>query len=372
MERKWIMFRKPFIQLVTVLLITCAATIGCFAQNYERTGWKARLSTLAHGVSGSVEILDADTLRIESFNYDGGGSGVYLSLAPEDTEASFLTGLPVGPLLSGTIYVGDTLIVDLPPGLTLDDYNAVSVWSIDSAVNFGSGTFGSVVRYGVTFDATWSATTHVHFPPNPHFSGLIGGTHNDDVVIWQLGDTASAGIERMAESGVKSPLDSEINAATGEGNAYSLISGSGIGRSPGSVSTTFEMNSSHPLATVVSMIAPSPDWFVGVSGSRLFQDGHWLGEVVIELDPYDAGTDSGIDFTSPNDDTNPSDPITILTAFPFEDNVRLGTFTFRLVCPSPPTGDLNGDCRVDFSDVALLLSNWMLDCNLTPTDPACP
>lgn len=363
---------KYFFRFLPIPAIIFAFTSGSFAQNYERTEWKAQLSTLSHDVSGVVEIIDADTLRIENFNYDGGGPGVYFYLAPENTYESFLTGLPIGPLLTGTVRTNDTLTIDLPDGLTIDGYNAISVWCIDFSVNFGSGTFGSVVRYEVTFDATWSAPTHLHFPPNPHFSGLIGSTHNDNVSFWQLDDLASEGIERMAEIGRKSPLSTEIETATRAGNAYSLISGSGIGRSPSAVSTTFEMNSSHPLVTLVSMIAPSPDWFVGVSGLRLFQDGRWLGEVVVTLDPYDAGTDGGVNFTSSDIDTVPPEPISLITGFPFEDNVPLGTFTFRLVCPNPPAGDLNGDCRVDFSDFALMASNWMLDCNLTPTHPACP
>ncbi|MBL7188922.1 MAG: DM13 domain-containing protein [Phycisphaerae bacterium] len=94
--------------------ITSDLSVECnVVHDYKRTGWKARLSTLAHGVSGVVEILDADTLLIESFNYDGGGSEVSLYLAPENTDASLLTGLPIGSLPTGNIYVDDTLIVDL-------------------------------------------------------------------------------------------------------------------------------------------------------------------------------------------------------------------------------------------------------------------
>ena len=33
--------------------------------------------------------------------------------------------------------------------------------------------------YAVSFNATWSATTHPDgFPPNPHFSSLAGATHS--------------------------------------------------------------------------------------------------------------------------------------------------------------------------------------------------
>ena len=37
-------------------------------------------------------------------------------------------------------------------------------------------------EYTVTFDAAWSAATHPEdFPGKPHFSGLIGATHNGDL-----------------------------------------------------------------------------------------------------------------------------------------------------------------------------------------------
>lgn len=158
----------------------------------------------------------------------------------------------------------------------------------------------SVVQYEAIFDATWSEQTHPKdFPPNPHFSGLIGGTHNDQVAFWKEGELATPGIRLMAEAGSKSPLDSEIQAAISAGTAYSLISGGGIGHSPGVVSVEFEISETHPLVALVSMIAPSPDWFVGVSGVSLRENEAWRQEVVVNLDPYDAGTDSGTTYLGP-------------------------------------------------------------------------
>jgi hypothetical protein len=34
-------------------------------------------------------------------------------------------------------------------------------------------------------------------------------------------------------------------------------------------------------------------------------------------------------------------------------------------------GDLNNDCKVDFSDLAIMASHWLIDCDLNPSDPAC-
>jgi hypothetical protein len=59
-------------------------------------------------------------------------------------------------------------------------------------------------RYRLTFNATWSAQTHPNdFPPSPHFSGLIGMTHNTNAVLFTEGETASDGIKNMAERGIK-------------------------------------------------------------------------------------------------------------------------------------------------------------------------
>jgi len=191
----------------------------------------------------------------------------------------------------------------------------------------------ATAEYRVTFEASWSRETHPNmFPPNPHFSGLIGATHQQDVRFWQEGSLASNGMEAMAERGSKTPLDREIDQAISEGRAETLLSGGGIDRSPGSVSLDFSISVQHPFVTLVSMVAPSPDWFVGVSALSLLQDGDWASELVVELHPYDAGTDSGTSYTSRDRDTVPPIPISRIDGPPFQVGgvvPPMGTFTFR-------------------------------------------
>lgn len=58
------------------------------------------------------------------------------------------------------------------------------------------------------------------------------------------------------------------------------------------------------------MIFPSPDWFVGVSGLELcLANGSWVEQKVIALYPYDAGTDSGMTYISPDQPTIPKEAI---------------------------------------------------------------
>ena len=196
----------------------------------------------------------------------------------------------------------------------------------------------ATAQYRVTFDATWSAVTHpVDHPVGAHWSPLIGGTHNAMVSFWSPGGMASPGIEQMAESGSTSPLYEEIMASIGAVTEQQVFRGNGSFLSPGSASLEFEISVDFPLVTLTSMVAPSPDWFVGVSGLSLLENNAWVTERVVQLRPWwDAGTDSGSTFTSPDADTQPREPIAVITTPPLASNGQaapMGTFTFTRIDP---------------------------------------
>ena len=43
--------------------------------------------------------------------------------------------------MGSTPYDGETITATLPPGRTLEELGAVSIWCVDIPVDFGSGTF---------------------------------------------------------------------------------------------------------------------------------------------------------------------------------------------------------------------------------------
>lgn len=190
----------------------------------------------------------------------------------------------------------------------------------------------NAVTYEVTFNATWSKDTHPDdFPENPHFSGLIGATHNEDVSFWEVGELASPGIKNMAETGSKDPLIREILKAMLQRHVLLPISEDGLPDSPDEITITIKVSENYPLVTLVTMIAPSPDWFVGVNSLPLYQNGEFVNETIITLYAYDAGTDSGTNYTSEDDPTDPSVPIFQIEGYPFyynEELIPLGTCTF--------------------------------------------
>jgi hypothetical protein len=143
-----------------------------------------------------------------------------------------------------------------------------------------------------------------------------------------VGALASTGIKNMAELGEKTALMQEVQAAIAAGTAKAVLSGGGNGVAPGSVTLTFDVDDAFPFVTLVSMIAPSPDWFVGVSGLSLRENGAWIQQAVIPLVVHDAGTDSGPTYASPNQATVPPVPIFQHGYGPFAANNVVGTFTF--------------------------------------------
>jgi hypothetical protein len=132
------------IVLLSVIL-SCSSSVHAQLTS-PQVGWQAELSRLAHNVSGSVTIVDENTIRVDDFTYDGGGIDVFFYLGRENTKTAFQSGLPIGPQLLGTAYngTGPPLVIDLPAGQTMQGWNAVSVWCVTAAANFGSGTFAPV------------------------------------------------------------------------------------------------------------------------------------------------------------------------------------------------------------------------------------
>ena len=190
-------------------------------------------------------------------------------------------------------------------------------------------------RYKLTFNATWSVQTHPNeFPASAHFSGLIGMAHNENAVLFTNGEIASDGIKNMAETGNKNPLEAEIQNLITNETASTLISGGGIGSSPGEVSLEFDVIVSHTRISIVSMLAPSPDWFIAVTNINLIENNEWVTSKTINVDIYDSGTDDGATFLSPDEPTVPRAPIFEINTPPLAVNnvvAPLGTITFTKI-----------------------------------------
>lgn len=169
----------------------------------------------------------------------------------------------------------------------------------------------SEARYKVTVTGSWT-TPAFGVPGGAHFTTFIGAVHNSNVSLWKEGMVASTGIEQVAENGNGTLLLDEINTHIAAGRAASLL----LFLPPdptGTVSTNIYLNSSFSQVSFASMLAPTPDWFTGVSSMDLLENGRWVPEKTIDVYAYDAGTEDGDVFSTNNSDTSPKQPIRRIT-----------------------------------------------------------
>jgi hypothetical protein len=186
--------------------------------------------------------------------------------------------------------------------------------TMDSAAAAAGAPAVGSAEYTLVFRSTWTPATHpVEYPAagaltGPHFSGLIGASHNTSFSLFTDGTPPSPGLERLSEEGKHDPLDAEIRAATGAGGVGTLFESGPLRDFADSVVTTVTVDEAHPLISFAAMVAPSPDWFTGASSVNLLENGAWVPSRTITLNAWDSGGDDGVTYKSADRNTDPKKP----------------------------------------------------------------
>ncbi|XP_069172551.1 spondin-1 isoform X1 [Procambarus clarkii] len=169
--------------------------------------------------------------------------------------------------------------------------------------------------YRVAMESHWSPRDFPkHYPewrPPAQWSKLIGLSHDRGFVLFRAGEIADEGIKSFAETGRSDLIDQR---AQGENGVLDAFNTPPITEGVGMAESHFFVDGNHSRVSLISKIVPSPDWFVGVDSFELCEDGNWVDNVKIQVDPLDAGTDNGLTFTSPNWPTSPAERIFRITA----------------------------------------------------------
>lgn len=190
-----------------------------------------------------------------------------------------------------------------------DSDNMGSMGSMSSASAMSDG-----VEYTIVLKSSWTAGRFPFEYPEagaftgPHLSGLIGASHNPSYAIFAPGSRPTPGLEKLSEEGKHMPLDGEIRAAIQAGSAASLFESGPLRDFKDSLVATVRVDADHPLVSLVAMIAPSPDWFAGVSNVNLWENGEWIASRTLDLWAYDSGGDDGATYKAADQDNNPKKP----------------------------------------------------------------
>ncbi|TFK11426.1 peroxisome proliferator-activated receptor gamma coactivator 1-beta-like [Platysternon megacephalum] len=176
-------------------------------------------------------------------------------------------------------------------------------------------------KYRLTFYGNWSEKMHPKDYPRRanHWSAIIGGSHSKNYVLWEYGGYASEGVKQVAELGSPVKMEEEIRQQSDEVLTVIKAKAQWPAWQPLNVraapSAEFSVDRTRHLMSFLTMLGPSPDWNVGLSAEDLCtKDCGWVQKVVQDLIPWDAGTDSGVTYESPNKPTIPQEKIRPLTS----------------------------------------------------------
>ncbi|XP_067292170.1 spondin-1b isoform X1 [Pseudorasbora parva] len=176
-------------------------------------------------------------------------------------------------------------------------------------------------KYRVTFYGNWSEKVHPKDYPRRanHWSALIGASHTRSYVLWEYGGFASEGVKQVAEYGSPVKMEEEIRQKGDDVLTVIKTKAQWPAWQPLNVraapSAEFSVDRVRHLMSFLTMLGPSPDWNVGLSGEDLCtRDCGWVQRMVKDLVPWDAGTDSGVTYESPNKPSNPQERIRPLTS----------------------------------------------------------
>ncbi len=190
--------------------------------------------------------------------------------------------------------------------------------------------------YEVTVDVLWNAIDHpTNFPMgNAHVSPLIGASHREVMTVWAPGAMASANVEALAEAGDRSGLEAMFDVSP---NVLTKFVEPGPTDAPGTIGPlTFEVNDEFPLVSFATMVAPSSDWFFGVSRLDLRENGEFVDSLTVDLFAYDAGTENGTMFDPNNMPTMPQETIELVDQMAYFGGMSpVGRATFTQVVPEP-------------------------------------
>lgn len=169
----------------------------------------------------------------------------------------------------------------------------------------------SEANYVMTISGQWS-TPAFTTPANGKFTSVIGMVHNQQGWLWRENQPADLATEAMAENGNIIPylavIDSIIAAGSASAQLFMLAP-----PNTGSGQRAIYCNTNFSQVSFMSMLGPTPDWFIGLNGFNLFSNDQWVSDTTINLYVYDGGTEDGTGLSYNNPPSIPQQNIHVLS-----------------------------------------------------------
>ena len=185
-------------------------------------------------------------------------------------------------------------------------------------------------KYRVEITFNWSGMSHPDaYPEDGQFSPLVAASHSSCYDIWTPACYASKGVQVVAETGNIKLLLLELKYHLHR-NVYDfkfLTKPTEDGTQTVALDIMVDGYGGRTLISAITMIFPSPDWFTGIDNMDTCDQktGRWRRKIEGNLSAWDAGTDLGEDFESPNKPNRKYTPIVSILGTRFS-GIPLGSY----------------------------------------------
>ncbi|MFT2091741.1 DM13 domain-containing protein [Paraglaciecola sp. 2405UD69-4] len=102
-----------------------------------KIGYTGEFTTFAHNVSGTATIIDDCTIEVTMFNFDGMAPNVRF-YAGVNGNFSGSDAFGIGERIDGQSFTNETILLVLPEGRSVEDFDSLSVWCVAFNADFGS------------------------------------------------------------------------------------------------------------------------------------------------------------------------------------------------------------------------------------------
>ncbi len=135
------------------------------------------------------------------------------------------------------------------------------------------GNSGKSQNYRVTLVSNWNKEDHLKVPGSAHFSRVTVVNHKSTYTLIPFQGKATVGLERLAELGKTGDIEREFKKEVEKGSiaSYNIFAAMYLSKRT-SMKFTISVTAEAPYFSMVSMIAPSPDWIIGVDALKLYDE----------------------------------------------------------------------------------------------------
>ena len=150
-----------------------------------------------------------------------------------------------------------------------------SIWLVATSLMCSTSVFAKELTLSLT-----NLTQGIYFTP------VLSAAHNEEQMLFKLGQAASPQLQAMAEGGDISALASMLLAASADVNQNPAA---GLLAPSGSVSYTLNTSEGNDYLSLVAMLLPTNDGFVALNHYPIPTE---AGTYEVMLNAYDAGTEA--------------------------------------------------------------------------------